>query len=96
MTSIIDYLKQHRIFRLSIYHFVSLAAVLLAASSPGFKSGPCNPGLDLLVYSPVFLIDCVLTLISIIFGILKGKAGLASLFINLFALAVLLTIGAMR
>lgn len=83
MTSIIAYLKQHHVFRLSFYHFVSLAVVLLAASSPGFRSGPCNPGFDLLVYSPVLLIDCVLILISIVFCILKGKEGLASLFINL-------------
>lgn len=96
MTSIIDYLKQRGIFRLAIYHFISLALVLLAASSSGFKTGPCNPGLDLLVYSPVFLIDCVLMLISIIFCILKGKTGLGALFINLLALAALLAVGAMR
>ena len=92
MTAIIKYLKAHYALRHTAYHIISLAFMLLTVGVPDHNGGPCNAGLESLMYLPVFLIDVILVLISLAMLGGKGRPYLLLFIINLSALVFVLAL----
>lgn len=56
-----------------IYYVILIFGLIWVNTYPGFKSGPCTPGLDLLLYILLFLGSIILALINFLLMKLRGK-----------------------
>jgi hypothetical protein len=70
--------------RTLIYYAIAITAVILFNILPGFKSGPCTPGLDLLSAFVLFLGSIILLGVNVVRLKLKGRAYLPSVLIHFF------------
>ncbi|MFD0765217.1 hypothetical protein ACFQZI_10175 [Mucilaginibacter lutimaris] len=85
MTSQAAYISHNplkSVYRTLIYYSVTLTAVVLFNILPGFKSGPCTPGLDILSGFVLFLGSIILLGVNLIRLKLKGRAYLPSVIIH--------------
>jgi hypothetical protein len=77
-----------------IYYIIVIPWFLFANTQPGFKSGPCNPGLDLVFGVLLFFGSIGLALVNLLLTKLRGKKYLPSALIHLgvFIAALLISL----
>ena len=93
MYNLISFLKQHNAYRYLVYHVISISFMLITAGIPDISGGgPCNAGIDLVLYLPVILIGLILFLVSTAYLLAKGRTYLPMFLINFTALCFLIAL----
>ena len=74
MENLIASLKRHNAYRYLIYNILSILILFTAfGMTDVYGGGPCNGGLELILYMPVILANLILALISAVKLITKGN-----------------------
>lgn len=78
------------VFKTVVYYIIVISLIVFFNISGDFKTGPCNPGLDLISVLLAVIITFVLLVINVFLSIRKGKVYLPSLCIHLLVLVLLI------
>jgi hypothetical protein len=81
--------EKRGIYILLFYYVVAIAAVIYFVKSGNFKTGQCNPGLDLISIFLYLVISSILLIISI-YKTIKNRRNKYLLLINVVAVTSLL------
>ena len=92
MTELIKNLKAHHALGHTSFHLVSIPFMLLAVGLPGRAKGPCNAGIDTLMYMPLFLTDLILLVRSLNLLSGKGRKYVWLFLTNFVALVILMAL----
>ncbi len=91
----INYLRiRHSLYSVT-YHLISLSLIAYVILSHQYKSGPCNPGFDLVAAFLGFIVCIALVIFSLVKLASKGKEYRFLLMVNLIALGILILICAL-
>lgn len=75
-------IKINPVYFTIVYYVILILGLIWVNTHEGFKSGPCNPGLDLLLYVLLFFGSIVLALVNLLLTKFRGKKYLPSALIH--------------
>jgi len=90
--NIIEYLRRHHALKVVTYHLFATPLMIFILSSPHFRTGPCTPNLDILVYPLDVLITLIWFVASTAALFARGRVYLLPFIINLMALIILVVL----